>query len=103
MAALSAVPCNPAVRAVYARVVAKHPQQKAIAIGHGMRKLVHRVFAIWKSGQPFNRNHDPWQGTPAEPSDNDLSINDGPSGNNALEEGQAAGHRPDAKPAPRWS
>src|SRR5438874_25621 len=99
MAALSAVPCNPAVRAVYARLVAKHPQQKAIAIGHGMRKLVHRVFAIWQSGQTFNRNHDPWQGTPAEPSDNDLSINDGPSGNNALEEGQAAGHRPDAKPA----
>src|SRR5262249_50976512 len=66
MAALSAVQCNPAVRAVYARVVAKHPQHKAIAIGQSMRKLVHLVFAIWKSGQPFNRNHYPWQGAYAE-------------------------------------
>jgi hypothetical protein len=40
MAALSAVRCNPAVRALYARVVAKHPQQKAVAVGHAMRKLL---------------------------------------------------------------
>ena len=39
MAALSAVRCNPAVRALYLRVVAKHPDHKAIAIGHAMRKL----------------------------------------------------------------
>src|SRR5262249_56982557 len=39
MAALSAVQCNPAVRALYRRVVAKHPEHKAIAIGHAMRKL----------------------------------------------------------------
>src|SRR5262249_36839701 len=53
MAALSAIRCNPAVRALYARVVASHPQQKAIAIGHAMRKLLHLAFAIWKSGRPF--------------------------------------------------
>jgi transposase len=46
MAALSAVRFNPAVRALYARVVAKHPDHKAIAIGHAMRKLLHLVFAI---------------------------------------------------------
>jgi hypothetical protein len=49
MAALSAVRFNPAVRALYARVVAKHPDKKAIAIGHAMRKLLHLAFAIWKS------------------------------------------------------
>jgi transposase len=31
MAALSAIRCNPAARALYARVVAKHPDKKAIA------------------------------------------------------------------------
>jgi hypothetical protein len=33
MAALSAISCNPAVRPLYARVVAKHPDKKAIAAG----------------------------------------------------------------------
>jgi transposase len=60
MAALSAVRFNPAVRALYARVVAKHPDQKAIAIGHAMRKLLHLVFAIWKTKKPFDANFYPW-------------------------------------------
>jgi hypothetical protein len=64
MAALSAVRHNPAVRALYARVVAKHPRHKAIAIGHAMRKLLHLAFAIWKSKKPFDPEHYPWQ-TPA--------------------------------------
>jgi transposase len=64
MAALSAIRCNPAVRALYARVVKKHPQRKAIAVGHAMRKLLHLVFAIGKSGRPFEREHYPWD-TPA--------------------------------------
>lgn len=64
MAALSASRCNPAVRALYARVVAKHPQRKAIAVGHAMRKLLHLVFAIWKTGRPFDPKHYPW-GQPA--------------------------------------
>src|SRR5262249_8900184 len=95
MAALSAVRCNPAVRALYARVAAKHPGRKAVAVGHAMRKLLHLAFAIWKSGRPFDRDHYPWQ-TPAhaETSDDDPSITDEVSGKS-----QAAGHRPDAKPA----
>jgi transposase len=64
MAALSAVQFNPAVRALYARVVAKHPNQKAVAIGHAMRKLLHLAFAVWKSKKPFDQNHYPWD-TPA--------------------------------------
>jgi transposase len=60
MAALSAVRFNPAVRALYARVVAKHPDKKAIAIGHAMRKLLHLTFAIWKSQKPFDKTHYPW-------------------------------------------
>jgi hypothetical protein len=64
MAALSAVRFNPAVRALYARVVAKHPDHKAIAIGHAMRKLLHLVFAIWKTKKPFDKNYYSWD-TPA--------------------------------------
>jgi transposase len=95
MAALTAVRHNPAVRALYARVVAKHPGRKAVAIGHAMRKLLHLVFALWKSGRPFDRDHYPWQ-APAhvETNDHDLTRADGESGKS-----QAAGHRPDSKPA----
>jgi len=64
MAALSAIRCNPAARALYARVVAKHPDHKAIAVGHVMRKLLHLVFAIWKTNKPFDPAHYPWH-TPA--------------------------------------
>jgi transposase len=60
LAALSAVRGNPAVRGLYARVVAKHPQQKAVAIGHAMRKLLHLVFAIWKTRRPFDPKHYSW-------------------------------------------
>jgi hypothetical protein len=64
MAALSALRFNPAARALHARVVAKHPDKKAIAVGHVMRKLLHLVFAIWKTRTPFDAQHYPW-GTPA--------------------------------------
>lgn len=60
MAALSAAQHNPAVRPLYARVVAKHPSKKAIAVGHGMRKLLHLAFAVWQSGKPFAPEHYPW-------------------------------------------
>jgi len=60
MAGLCAVQHNPAVRALYARFVAKQPDHKAIAIGHAMRKLLHLAFAIWKTGKPFDPNHYPW-------------------------------------------
>jgi transposase len=92
MAALSAVQCNKAVRALYRRVVAKHPEHKAIAIGHGMRKLLHLAFAVWKTGKPFDPGHYPWEG-PA----------DGPASRAAAQSSQttdqAAGHKPEAVPA----
>jgi transposase IS116/IS110/IS902 family protein/CHC2-type zinc finger protein len=89
MAALSASRCNPAVRALYARVVAKHPHQKAIAVGHAMRKLLHLAFALWKTGRPFNPDHYPWQ-APAHGEARDRE----PSA-----QGRAAGHTPDTEPA----
>ncbi len=100
MAALSAIRCNPAVRALYARVVAKHPQHKAVAVGHAMRKLLHLVFALWKSGRPFNPEHYPWQ-APAhiEGSDNGVSLEGQTSDKGMSQQDQAAGPKPDAVPA----
>lgn len=91
MAALSAVRCNPAVRALYARVVAKHPQRKAVAIGHAMRKLLHLVWALWKTGKPFDPAHYPWQ-TPAhvETSDNAMSAEEEAAGRKPVEPARSA-------------
>jgi hypothetical protein len=83
----SAVRFNPAVRALYARVVAKHPQRKAIAVGHAMRKLLHLAFAIWKSHKPFDKSHYPWD-TPAH-----VELPDAPKTE------QAAGLKLTAEPA----
>jgi transposase len=105
MASLSAVQHNPAVRALFARVVAKHPKDKAIAIGHAMRKLLHLVFAVWKTDKPFDKQHYTWD-TPNHvagvPSDNALSLEpqSAPASDNALSvEEQAAGHKPETAPA----
>ena len=89
MAALSAAKHNPACRALYARVRAKHSDKPSIAIGHVMRKLLHLTFAIWKSGKPFDPQHYPWEG-PKE------STN----ANEPMGEAQAAGHTPDAPARP---
>jgi transposase len=91
MAALSAVQHNPAVRALYRRVVAKHPQKKAVAIGHAMRKLLHLVFAIGKSGRPFDPQHHAWE----EPDRATVVSGDTPM---SVEE-RAAGHKRTAEPA----
>src|SRR5262249_58759623 len=86
MAALSALRCNPAVRALYARVVAKHSDHKAIAVGHALRKLLHLVWAIWKTGRPFDPDHYPWH-APAH-------LDGSGRGSSATAEAQAAGHTP---------
>jgi transposase len=96
MAALSAVRCNPAVRALYGRLVAKHPRRKAVAIGHAMRKLLHLAFALWKSDRPFDPQHYPWEGT-ATPADGAAEVP--PPAAGAVPTDQAAGHTPGTKPA----
>jgi transposase len=60
MAALSAARYNPAVRPLYQRVRAKHPDQPSIAIGHVMAKLLRIALAVWKTGKPFDPQHYPW-------------------------------------------
>jgi hypothetical protein len=97
-AARSAVRCNPAVRALYRRLVAKHPRRKAVAIGHAMRKLLHLAFAIWKSDRPFDPHHYPWEG-PAPAADEGAEVAEQPPAPEAVPTEQAAGHKPETKPA----
>ncbi len=62
-ASLSATQYNPAAGALYIRLRGRGTTGK-IAIGHVMRKLLHLVFAVWKSGKPFDPKHYPWDQSP---------------------------------------
>ena len=66
MAAKSAALHNPAVKALYDRLRARG-KRGDVAYGHCMRKLLHLVFAVWKTNRPFDRNHYPWGQTRQEP------------------------------------
>jgi len=63
-AARSALRCNPAIRALYKRLKARG-KRGDVAIGQCMAKLVHLVFAVWKTNRPFNPQHFPWEQAPA--------------------------------------
>ncbi len=52
---------NPAVRALYRRLRAKG-KRGDVALGHCMRKLLHLVFAVWKTDRPFDPKHFAWEG-----------------------------------------
>ena len=60
-AARSAIRHNPAVRALYRRLRAKG-KRGDVAMGHCMRKLLHLVYAVWKTNRPFDKDHYPWEG-----------------------------------------
>jgi transposase len=59
-AAKAARRSNPAVRALYRRLRANGTRGD-VALGHCMRKLLHLVFAVWATDQPFDENHYPWE------------------------------------------
>jgi transposase len=61
MGARAAILHNPAIRALYARQKARG-KRGDVALGHCMRKLLHLVFAVWKTGRPFDPQHYPWEG-----------------------------------------
>ncbi len=88
-AAMSACRYNPACRALYQRLKAKGVSGNA-ALGHVMRKLLHLVFAVWKSGQPFDSNHYPWD-----------QPHVGKSQDQPLRKNKAAGHKQETSPERR--
>lgn len=95
LAAGTACQHNPAVRALYHRLAARGTQG-GVAIGHCMRKLLHLVFAVWKTGKAFNPDHYPWENPPARPSAPALN---GAAGTADKRNEAAAGHSQGTGPA----
>lgn len=56
MAAIVATRCNPHVRAVYERLLARG-KSKMSALGAAMRKLVHLCFGVLRTRQPYQHNY----------------------------------------------
>jgi len=56
MAAVAAKRCNPHVKAVYERMLARG-KCKMSALGAAMRKLVHLCFGVLKTQQPYQRDY----------------------------------------------
>jgi hypothetical protein len=90
MAAQSAALHNPAIRALHLRQRARG-KRGDVALGHGMRKLLHLVFADWKSGRPFDPDHYPWESTVGATRSAVTGPISAPANNNKT----AAGHRQD--------
>ena len=63
-AARVAIRYNPAVGALYRRLRAKG-KRGDVALGHCMRKLLHLVYAVWKTNRPFDEKHFAWEPTSA--------------------------------------
>jgi transposase len=73
MACQAAIRCNPALRALYRRQ-RQAGKRGDVALGHCMRKLLHLVFAIWKTNRPFDPAHYPWEVTTPQTDDNDAGA-----------------------------
>ena len=58
MPALVSIQCNPIIQAFYHRLKGKEKNGKVIVCAI-MRKLVHLIFGIMKSGKPFDQNYAP--------------------------------------------
>jgi len=56
MAAIAAKRCNPHVKAVYERLLARG-KSKMSALGAAMRKLVHLCFGVLKTRKPYQHNY----------------------------------------------
>lgn len=63
MACQSAIQSNPALRALYRRQRAAG-KRGDVALGHCMKKMLHLVFAVWKTDTPFDPAHYQWEAAP---------------------------------------
>ena len=92
-AARSAIKHNPAIRALYRRLRAKG-KRGDVAMGHCMRKLLHLVYAVWKTDRPFDKNHFPWEGA-SEPQPSTATPPSGDASATASANEKAVGHKRD--------
>jgi transposase len=94
-AARSGICHNPAIGALYRRLRAGG-KRGDVALGHCMRKLLHLVYAVWKTDRPFDEKHFAWE-TPNAPADN--TQNASAAGNDPAQPKPAADADGD-RPAP---
>jgi transposase len=93
----SAISHNIAIAALYQRLKAKG-KRGDVALGHCMRKLLHLVFAVWKTNRPFDEHHFPWAGPQQAPAFANAAASVATSTNVAQEE--AVGHTREAPAQP---
>jgi transposase len=91
-AARSAICHNPAIHALYNRLKAKG-KRGDVALGQCMRKLLHLVYAVWKTDRPFDDQLCPGDTTSAA-----VPSAAGPRG--ADTQAAAAGHEPTPRVLP---
>jgi transposase len=84
---------NPALRALYRRLKAKG-KRGDVAVGHCMRKLLHLVFAVWKSNRPFDEHHFPWEQPADKPVSTPAPAEPAAAPSTAVKE-EAVGHKRD--------
>jgi transposase len=91
-AARTAIQHNPAVGALYHRLKAKG-KRGDVAIGHCMRKLLHQVYAVWKTNKDFDKNYSP----PKADSDTGVSTTTPPAATEIVPSRSetAVGHKQD--------
>jgi transposase len=88
-AARSAIVHNPAIGALYRRLKAKG-KRGDVALGHCMRKLLHLVYAVWKTNRPFDENHFAWE-TPRTVARTATAVGAPVAGNDLRHADEAAG------------
>lgn len=97
LAAMSAARHNPAVRSLYARQRSRG-KRGDVALGHCMRKLLHLVFALWKTGKEFNPQHYPWEPEPSPEAQEPAPSEKPASADGQVETKTAAGHKREKLP-----
>ncbi|MEP6934837.1 MAG: IS110 family transposase [Nitrospirota bacterium] len=102
-AARSAIRHNPAIATLYHRLKDKGTRGD-VALGHCMRKLLHLVFAVWKTNRPFDPKHPagdtPSASTPADAKPCDSPVSLPPEAKPLSTNEEAVGHKRDL-PAPK--
>jgi transposase len=86
----TAIRHNPAVAALYRRLRAKGTRGD-VAFGQCMRKMLHLVFAVWKTDRPFDAKHYAWE----LPSDT-AAVGDSVAGATPAANEAAGGHKRDS-------
>jgi transposase len=84
MAAKCASLHNPAIRALYRRQRAAG-KRGDVALGHCLRKLLHLVYAVWKTDRPFNPRHYPWEADSSAASSTPQKVAESPKAERAAE------------------